>query len=105
MIDAKKNVIQWQIGCLLQKRNKILKKDYNSDVNSYDKKIKDLLYKNKNRLSIEYILETMTKLGNSPNVLYDDNGHFCIEEEGYQNAPVKNKPEAITMTFITQKRN
>ncbi|MEK7103742.1 MAG: hypothetical protein AAB870_05325 [Patescibacteria group bacterium] len=34
-------------------------------------------------LPVDFIIETTTKLGAAPNVLYDDNGHFCIGGDGF----------------------
>lgn len=35
-------------------------------------------------LPIDFIIESLTKLGNAPSILYDDNGSFAISEDGFQ---------------------
>lgn len=35
-------------------------------------------------LEVDFIIETLTKLGYAPNVIYDDNGLFAVSGDGYQ---------------------
>jgi len=35
-------------------------------------------------LPVEFVIESMTRLGHAPNILYDDNGNFAICDDGYQ---------------------
>ena len=35
-------------------------------------------------MSVDYILETLTELGHSPIVFYDDNSHFAVYGDGSQ---------------------
>lgn len=47
-------------------------------------KIRAFLRDNQSVLPVDEILETLTKLGASPSVIYDDNGHFTIGRDGWQ---------------------
>ena len=37
----------------------------------------------RNHLTFEFIFEELTKLGDAPCLLYDDNGHFAISGDGF----------------------
>jgi hypothetical protein len=39
-------------------------------------------------LPFEFIIEELTKLGQSPCLLYDDNGHFAISGDGVQSISI-----------------
>lgn len=39
---------------------------------------------NKESLSIDFILESLSKLGWAPNIIYDDNGMWAVTDEGMQ---------------------
>ena len=51
------------------------------------KQVVEFIKKHKDQLSLEVIIESLTHLGSAPNILYDDNGHFTVAEEGSQNLP------------------
>ena len=42
---------------------------------------------------VDFILETLTRFGSAPNLVYDDNGMFAISDSGYQ--PVVTGDELI----------
>jgi hypothetical protein len=43
------------------------------------------------QLPFDFIIETLTHLGQAPNLLYDDNGHFCVTGECYQSVSSVNE--------------
>ena len=45
-------------------------------------------------LPFEFIIEELTKLGQAPCLLYDDNGHFAVSGDGFQSVALE---EAIDM--------
>lgn len=94
-----------EIKTLVKKRLSILKKNYQTDVTEYDKKIINLLFDNFEKLGVDFIIETTTHLGYAPNLIYDDNGNFAITCDGYQ--PVvtgKEKIDGMVQIFVEKKQ-
>ena len=50
-------------------------------------------------LRFEFIIEELTKLGQAPNLLYDDDGRFAITGEGFQNVNTSENNENVDMFF------
>jgi hypothetical protein len=50
-------------------------------------------------LPFEFIIEELTKLGWSPSLLYDDNGHFAISGDGMQTIS-ENKEDCQMYNFV-----
>ena len=44
--------------------------------------IKDGLLRHRNELPVDFILESLTSLGDAPQVIYDDNGNWAISSSG-----------------------
>lgn len=58
-----------------------------------------LLQQHHKELPVDFIIEELTKLGQAPNVIYDDNGHFAITADGY--ATVSDEPQdAEVYSFV-----
>lgn len=92
------------INNILEKR-----KDYLEDKDlkvllKYDEEIISHLKSNFEFLSFEYIIETLTHLGQAPNVLYDDNGNFAVLSSGYQSVCFGDDPMDAEMTFFVEKK-
>ena len=52
-----------------------------------------------------YILETWTRLGMAPNLLYDDDGLFAIDFGGYQSISDKTKEDyVVSISFSVEKK-
>ena len=68
---------------LNKRRSDILDKDYDTNVDDITDKIIDSSKEHRDSLTLEFILEELTKLGWSPNLIYDDNGNFAISADGY----------------------
>lgn len=58
-------------------------------------------------LPFEFIIEELTKLGQAPSLLYDDNGHFAITSNGFQsissNIGKKDDRDDIELSFFVKK--
>lgn len=65
----------------------------NPEVEEYTKQIKDYIIEKYNEMPIEFVIETCTRLGEAPNLLYDDNGNFAVSGIGMQ--PVVTGDERI----------
>jgi len=59
------------------------------------------LYKYRNRLSVDFIIEQLTKLGGSPSLLYDDGGMFTIVSDGFQNVPEEGNNDMYFNFYVT----
>lgn len=85
------------------------KLEYKLDYPEIDKlglKIEKLITKNYKKLPFEFIFDELTKLGQAPNLLYDDNGHFCITGDGIQTVNHIDNDEGkgdVELIFKTEK--
>lgn len=73
------------------------------EIDELSDKIYDLLVEYQKTLSFEFIIEELTKLGQAPCLLYDDNGHFAVVGSGFQSLPSGDDTEDITSSFIVEK--
>jgi len=64
-------------------------------------RILDLLKLHHADLPVEFVIEELTKLGQAPSILYDDNGHFAITSDGIQSISVE--PDDCEMYFYASK--
>jgi len=77
-----------EIAKLLEERSLILDETPDDErVDLLSEKIWTLLAARQDFLPVEFIIESLTKLGSAPSILYDDNGHFTIGGDGSQNLP------------------
>jgi len=100
-------------------RSKIYKKwqdSYNKETNDYSlpepkeidtyaNKIVDYILAHKDYIDFEIIIESLTHIGCAPNILYDDNGHFAIIDEGFQTVCLDDKPSDIDTSFLIPKED
>lgn len=63
-----------------------------------------LLKENQDDLPIDFIIESLTKLGDSPSILYDDNGFFAVVTDGFQSIS-EISPDDTEMSFYVEKAN
>ncbi len=80
------NLVKNNITDDLESRTKLME-NVNYDINvleKIDSRIINQLKFNGVILEIDYILETLTKLGFAPNLVYDDNGLFGVSSDGFQ---------------------
>jgi len=50
--------------------------------------IRGAINEHKDELPVDFILESLTMLGDAPQVIYDDNGHFAISGDGLAPVPM-----------------
>ncbi len=96
-------IIMLNINSMLDRRKDFLEGDINILI-KYDKEIITNLQKSFKELTFEYIVETLTELGQAPSVLYDDNGNFAVNGTGFQNVAYGNETEDMEMTFFVEKK-
>ncbi len=66
---------------------------------------KEILKKlKKKEINCEQAFEKLAEIGCCPNLLNDDNGHWAVAFDGFQNVPMGDDPEDIATTcFIEAK--
>ncbi len=74
------------ISTLLNKRDALLNKNNNDKTaDEIQKKISTAIRENFNKYEVDFVLETWTRFGASPNLIYDDNGLFAVTgDKGFQ---------------------
>ena len=73
----------------------------NPKIDQLADEILDLLKKLRDDLPFEFIFDELTKLGQAPCLLYDDNGYFAISASGY--CSVNLEPDNWEGSFFVQK--
>jgi len=58
------------------------------EIDEFAKEIRESINKRKNELPVDFILESLTMLGDAPQLVYDDNGHFAISGDGLSSVPM-----------------
>lgn len=87
-----------KITALLDERDALYKKDSNSKrVDEIQKEISNAIKKNFDKYEVDFILETWTRFGSAPCLIYDDNGMFAVTGDGYQ--PIVTGKERIEGNF------
>jgi hypothetical protein len=75
----------------------------NPKVDELGEQIFDKIKTERKILSFEFIIEELTKLGQAPCLLYDDDGHFAISEEGIQTISTNGKDNRELYHFIEER--
>jgi hypothetical protein len=68
-------------------------------IDEYAEKIGDLLFQYNLELPFEFVMEELSKLGDAPNLLYDDNGHWAVTSEGFQSVCSGDEPVDCELAF------
>lgn len=96
-----------RIEHLVRERKSLLKKsDYSRQhIDNLTNQIYQSLYEQRDTLSVEYILETISRLGGAPSILCDDFGHFAMTDEAMQSLPRNpNKADDIEFSALVEKK-
>ena len=92
------------INSMIEKRKEFFVDKQLKILLKYDKEITEILQKSFKELPFEYIVETLTEIGQAPNILYDDNGNFAVTGNGFQNVAYGDEPEDMEMSFWIEKK-
>lgn len=65
--------------------------------------ITEELINNFDEYPVDFIIETLTKFGQAPNLIYDDNGKWAISCEGMQPVVTGNEQMIGEMIIVTEK--
>ena len=71
-------------------------------IDDFGEKIRDLIFKHNAELPFEFVIEELTKLGEAPCILYDDNGHFAITGDGMQTVCSGDEPMDCDLQFSVE---
>lgn len=56
-------------------------------------------------INCEQALESLSEIGYCPNLLNDDNGHWAVKFDGFQNVPIGDDPEDISTTCFVEAKD
>ena len=76
--------------------------ELNDKIDELAKEIENLIQSYFEQLPFEFIIEELSKLGHTPNLLYDDNGHWAVSADGYQNVVSGDVPEDVETHFYIE---
>jgi hypothetical protein len=74
--------------------------EYPKEIDELAEEIFDGLKAWRYNLPYEFIIEELTKLGQAPCILYDDEGHFAITGEGFQNVVAGEATDVTIVHFV-----
>jgi len=93
----KKQILQW-----LDERDSCLEANDMVQADALENKIFAIIKQRSNEFECDFILETLTRFGVAPSLIYDDNGKWAVLSDGTQ--PVVSGDEVfeghIGMTFF-----
>jgi hypothetical protein len=95
-----------EINNLIQERYHLISNnEYNKEIEAQLGKNGDmaisLIQQNKDVLSFEFILESLTHLGYVPSLVYDDNGNFAVCSASFSSVSLT--PADATITHFVEK--
>ena len=106
-MNIEKNILE-----LSNQRDEILLKreeSYNEDTGKYnynDSEIDNIaelilnkINEHRDTLQVDFIIEQLTKLGQAPNVLYDDDGRFAVISDGFQTLVLGDEADDVEFQF------
>jgi hypothetical protein len=73
------------------------------EIDSLGNEVRNIILKNKEMLPIDFIIESLTQLGEAPNILYDDNGFFAVTADAFQDVSFQDDPIDMNMTLFISK--
>lgn len=86
----------WEDNCTIEKDA-----DMPVEVDTLGREIREEIIEKQDILPVDFMIESLTKLGEAPNILYDDNGNFAITGTGFQS--VSEYVSDVTMSFFVLK--
>lgn len=87
----------------IEKRDQFLDKDNIKDADQIEEMITKELIDNFNDYPVDFIIETLTKFGQAPNLVYDDNGRFAVSSDGYNQVVTDDELIDQPMTIFVEK--
>jgi hypothetical protein len=85
-------------------RYDIFKKNSNDErVDMMAEEIQLFIVNNFDNLEVDFMIESLTHLGDAPNIIYDDNGLFAVSSDGYQQVITGNEKIGGEITVYVTK--
>lgn len=79
-------------------------KVYNLEIDEKAQELADLIRKNSDELDFDFIMEQLAHLGQCVCLLNDDNGHWAVTADGYQNVVTGRPKNLVTQFFVEAKQ-
>ncbi len=76
-----------------------------NQIDEYAKQIGEIMIKNYDSLEFDFVFEQLTRLGDSPNLLYDDNGMFAVIGDGFQTVVAESPTDYFESSFFVRDKN
>jgi len=76
--------------------------ELNDKIDELGKEIEKYIKLYHEQLPFEFIVEELSKLGQCPNLLNDDNGHWAVTSDGFQNVVYGDEPSDIDTSFFVK---
>lgn len=103
-INTSNNLTIEEIIFLIERRLVLLEKDDKNElVDRISNKILFEIKENYGNYPVDFILETCTKFGQAPNIIYDDNGLFAVSGDGYQPVVIDDERIEGTISIFVEK--
>lgn len=98
------NNIDRSIIEIIQKRELLLTQEEATqqlldEILDYENQIIELIKENFNSLELDFIFIQLSHLGQAPNLLYDDNGHWAVTSDGFQSISMEDEPKDTELWF------
>ena len=94
------------IKTLLNERDRLYKKDSeNKRIDEIQKEISTAIRNNFDEYEVDFIIETWSRFGSAPSLIYDDNGMFAATGDGFQQVVTgKDKIDGVFTVFVQKKQ-
>ncbi len=91
------------IKTMLEQRSAFLKSKNMRSADKIQNEITSAFIKQFNGYEVDFILETLSKFGDAPQLLYDDNGRWAVSGDGYAPAVAGTQKIEGSMTAYVKK--
>lgn len=79
-----------------------LYKELEPEIDKFQEEILELIKTNFDILEFDFVMEQLSHLGWCVNLLNDDNGHWAVTCDGYQNLVYGDEPEDVETHFFVE---
>jgi len=80
-------------------------RDLNQKIDELGEEIEKYIILYCDQLPFDFSMEELSKLGQCPNLLNDDNGNWAVTSDGYQNVVAGDNPEDVETHFFVEAKN
>lgn len=80
-------------------------RDLNQKIDELSEEIQKYIKSYFEFIPFEFIMEELSKLGQCPNLLNDDNGNWAVTSDGFQNVVYGDEPQDVETQFFVEAKN